>query len=115
MKRGEIYWANLAPRSGSEQQGTRLVIIVSHDGFNQSPDWKSIIVVPLSTSAFQAGRGPTMVRMSAGESGLPKVSVALCHHVTTLDCSKLTSKIGELSESLLADVGEAVKIAQELT
>ncbi len=34
MKRGEIYWANLQPRSGSEQQGKRPVIVISHDGFN---------------------------------------------------------------------------------
>lgn len=26
MKRGEVYWADLAPRSGSEQQGRRPVI-----------------------------------------------------------------------------------------
>ena len=56
MKRGEIYWADLAPRSGSEQTGRRPVILVSHDGFNQTPSWKSIIVVPISTSASQGKR-----------------------------------------------------------
>jgi len=54
MKRGDVYWADLAPRSGSEQQGRRPVIIVSHDAFNQAQDWRSIIVVPISTSAIQA-------------------------------------------------------------
>jgi mRNA-degrading endonuclease toxin of MazEF toxin-antitoxin module len=34
MKRGEVYWADLVPRSGSEQTGRRPVILVSHDGFN---------------------------------------------------------------------------------
>ena len=33
MKRGEVHWAQLAPRSGSEQQGNRPVIVVSNDGF----------------------------------------------------------------------------------
>lgn len=37
MKRGDLYWAVLAPRSGSEQQGRRPVIVVSHAGFNQAP------------------------------------------------------------------------------
>ncbi len=36
MKRGEVYWADLAPRSGSEQQGRRPVIVISHDAFNQT-------------------------------------------------------------------------------
>ena len=114
MKRGDIYWASLAPRSGSEQQGTRPVIIVSHDGFNQAPGWRSVIVVPVSTSSAQARRGPTVVPLSAGVGGIPKDSVALCHQVTTLDRSKLTSQIGELSESLLNAIGEALKIAQGL-
>ena len=37
MARGEVYWADLVPRSGSEQTGRRPVILVSHDGFNQTP------------------------------------------------------------------------------
>ena len=37
MKRGEVYWARLIPRSGSEQTGRRLVNVVSNDGFNQTP------------------------------------------------------------------------------
>jgi mRNA-degrading endonuclease toxin of MazEF toxin-antitoxin module len=50
MVRGEIYWADLHPRSGSEQSGRKPVLIVSHDGFNCVPAWRSVIVVPLSTS-----------------------------------------------------------------
>jgi mRNA interferase MazF len=64
MKRGEVYWADLAPRSGSEQQGRRPVIVISHDAFNQTQKWRSIIVVPLSTSVGQAGRGPSAVLLS---------------------------------------------------
>ena len=37
MKRGDVYWADLVPRSGSEQTGRRPVVVVSHDGFNQTP------------------------------------------------------------------------------
>ena len=38
MTRGEVWWAVLAPRSGAEQQGRRPVVIVSHNGFNQTPN-----------------------------------------------------------------------------
>jgi len=114
MKRGEVYWASLSPHSASEQQGTRPVIIVSHDGFNRAPVWKSVIVVPVSTSLAQARRVPTVVLLPAGVGGVPQDSVALCHQVTTPDRSKLTSQLGELSESLLNDIGEALKTAQSL-
>ena len=72
MTRGEIYWADLVPRSGSEQTGRRPVIVVSSDGFNRTPGWMSIIVVPISTSGSQGGRGPTVVELPGASTGLPK-------------------------------------------
>ena len=114
MKRGEVYWAELAPRSGSEQQGRRPVIVVSHDGFNQTPMWRSVIVVPMSTSAAQARRGPTVVVIAKGAAGLRKPGLALCHQVTTLDRSKLTTRIGTLSEDAITQVDDGLKAALNL-
>lgn len=79
MKRGEIYSANLQPRSGSEQQGRRPVIVISHDGFNQNLRWRSIIVIPVSTSSAQARLGSTAILLPQGTGGLNQESVALCH------------------------------------
>ena len=114
MKRGEVYWADLVPRSGSEQKGRRPVVVVSHDGFNQTPAWMSIIVVPISTSASQSKRGPTVVAVPGGAAGLPRPSVAICHQVTTLDRAKLTRRIGALPTELLSDVELALKAAMDL-
>jgi mRNA interferase MazF len=113
MIRGEIYWADLVPRSGAEQTGRRPVIVVSHDGFNRTPGWKSIIVVPVSTSTSQGKRGPTVVELS-GSTGLPKASFAVCHQVTTLDRAKLAKKIGALSPAVLGMLGEALKASMDL-
>src|SRR5450755_2917124 len=96
MKRGEVYWADLVPRSGSEQTGRRPVIVISHDGFNQTPGWRSIIVVPITTSSSQAKPGPTAVELPIAASGLRKTGLAVCHQVTTLDRAKLAQKIGTL-------------------
>jgi len=90
------------------------VIVVSHDGFNQSPNWRSVIVVPVSTSASQAQRGLTAVPLPAGSGGLTRDSVALCHQVTTLDRAKLSTFAGTLSDALLDEVGHGLKIAQDL-
>jgi mRNA interferase MazF len=114
MKRGEVYWADLVPRSGSEQTGRRPVVLVSHDGFNQTPTWKSIIAVPISTSASQGKRGPTVVELPAGSAGLPKTSFAVCHQVTTLDRAKLTRKVGTLQPDSLREVEGALKAAMDL-
>lgn len=114
MKRGEVYWADLVPRSGSEQTGRRPVILVSHDGFNQTLGWRSIIVVPISTSASQAKRGPTVIELKGGTAGLPKTSCAVCHQVTTLDRAKLTRKAGTLSPGSMREVEEGLKAAMDL-
>lgn len=111
MKRGDVYWATLAPRSGSEQMGRRPVIVLSRDAFNQAPGWRSVIVVPVSTSAAQARRGPTAVALPAGAGGLVHESIALCHQVTTLDRSKLDTLLGSLTAVQLREVEEGVRIA----
>jgi mRNA interferase MazF len=115
VKRGDVYWAELKPRSGSEQQGTRPVVVVSHDAFNQTPSWRSVIVVPVSTSKAQAKRGPTALHLPKGSSGLKQESVALCHQVTTLDRSKLTKQVGTLSPPLLQQLETALKAALDLS
>lgn len=112
--RGEVFWIDLSPRSGSEQRGRRPAIVVSHDAFNSLESWRSLIVVPVSTSRKQALRGPTAVALEEGEGGLATASVALCHQVTTLDRSKLTERLGQLSESALRAVEHGLIVALDL-
>jgi mRNA interferase MazF len=114
MRRGEVYWAQLTPRSGSEQKGRRPGIVVSHDGFNQVSTWRSVIVVPVSTSESQAARGPTAIRLAEGAGGLAKQSVVICHQVTRLDRAKLVQKIGVLDLDALALVDNGLKAALQL-
>ncbi len=115
MRRGDVFWAKLSPRSGSEQKGERPVIVLSHDAFNETPSWRSVIVIPCSTSDAQRRRGPTAVFLSAGTGGLSQDSVAVCHQITTLDRSKLTRRIGSLPESMLRFVEDGLRAAVDLT
>jgi mRNA interferase MazF len=114
VKRGDVYWADVRPRSGSEQGGRRPVIVVSNDGFNLTPRWRSAIVVPVSTSPAQARRGPTAIALPAGAGGLPRASLALCHQVTTLDRAKLGERLGALSTAVLATVDGGLRAALDL-
>lgn len=114
MKRGDVFWAELSPRSGSEQRDRRPVIVMSNDGFNLVPTWRSVIVIPVSTSGAQARRGPTAVALAAGMGGLPGPSIAVCHQVTTLDRSKLTERLGTLSAVAMTAVEGGLKTALDL-
>lgn len=114
MRRGDVFMASLVPRSGSEQRGTRPVLVVSHDAFNVTAGWRSVVVVPLSTSAAQAKRGPTAVPVPANVAGLAKEGVALCHQVTTLDRGKLLRRLGSLPDEHLAAVNDGLKAALDL-
>jgi mRNA interferase MazF len=114
MRRAEVFWADLAPRAGAEQTGRRPVIVVSHDGFNGTPGWRSVIVVPLSTSPAQARRGPTAIPLMPGAGGLSKGGVALCHQVTTLDRAKLTERLGILPAEAMAQIEDGLRAALDL-
>ncbi len=112
MKRGEVYWANFSPRSGSEQKGLRPAILVSHNLFNQAKQWNSLLVVPISTSVkqFQCNSSTTVVFLPKN-IGLSQDSYALCHQVTVLDRSKLRDSITVLTPNLLREVEEAMMFA----
>jgi mRNA interferase MazF len=114
MTRGEVFWADVSPRSGSEQRGRRPVIVVSNDGFNLTASWRSVIVVPVSTSSIQGRRGPTAIPLPAGAGGLRQPSIALCHRVTTLDRAKLTDRLGTLSSAALAAINGGLRVALDL-
>lgn len=114
MRRGDLYLAQLQPRSGAEIMGDRPVLVLSHDAFNQVPGWRSIIVVPLTTSTNQARRGPTAVPIPDGAGGLRGDGIAVCHQVTTLDRGKLTRRLGALPPEVLAAVEAGLKAALDL-
>ena len=114
MRRGDVYWADLEPRSGSEQRGRRPVVVLSHDGFNETPHWRSIIVVPCTSSDAQRRRGPTVVFLSRGTGGLKENCVAICHQITTLDRSKLTHRLGALPPAVLHKVELGIRAAIDL-
>ena len=90
------------------------MIVVSHDAFNETDTWRSIIVVPVSTAAKQAARGPTSVALPKGAGGLTQNSVAICHQVATLDRAKLKRKLGSLTSNELTRVEVGVKASLDL-
>ena len=109
MVRGEIYFMDLAPRSGSEPSGRRPCIVVSHDAFTANPRWRTVTVVPLTAALRWQRPSPTTVPFAAGEASLPRDCAALAHQVTTIDKAKIVEPaVGRLPEAKLRAVEQAL-------
>ncbi len=98
VKRGEVWWADLNPTRGSEQAGTRPVVIFQNDFINRFTT--TVVAIPLTTNLRRASL-PSCLFIPQGEGGLSEDSVALCHQVRVLDMTRLQKRLGELSTQLL--------------
>ena len=95
VKRGDIFYADLSPVVGSEQGGTRPVLIVQNDtGNRHSPT----VIAAAITSQTGKARLPTHINIEE-TCGLHKKSMILLEQVRTLDKIRLKEKMVEgLSE-----------------
>lgn len=108
VQRGEIYFAELNPVQGSEQGGTRPVLIIQNDvGNTYSP---TTIVLPI-TSQIDKARLPTHVEVRSGESGLQRDSVVLAEQMRTIDKSRLKQKVAVLRQPTMARVDMAMAVS----
>jgi mRNA interferase MazF len=111
VKRGEIYWVNWNPARGSEQSGMRPALVIQNDvGNKYSP---TTIVAAITTATEKPY--PFLAKVTAKESGLPKDSTANLAVIMTIDKTRLTDKCGELSESKMVEVDEAIKASLGLS
>ncbi len=110
--RGDVYMADFNPRSGAELTGWHPLIVVSTDGMNLARGWRSIIVVPISSSARP--RPPLSVELPQGTAGLTRDCRALCYQLTTLDVGKLGQRLGTLSPELMAQIEAAIAASLDL-
>ncbi len=108
MQRGEIWWADLPPPSGSEPGYSRPVLILQHDDFNRSRI-ATIVAVAL-TSNLRLQDAPGNVLLSSRDSGLPKDSVANASQIVTLDKSALTARAASLPRAKLKQVENGVRL-----
>lgn len=112
MVRGDVYQAVLDPSQGSEQAGTRPVVVVSRDAINRSSP--VVVVVPLTGRENKNRILPSHVELRAGEGGLDKDSVALCEQVRAISVARLKKNIGHLPNDKVAKINAALKIALDL-
>ena len=113
MKRGDVFDARLDPTEGSEQAGSRPVVIVSRDAINASSP--VVIVVPCTTMRLGRRIFPSQVALHAPEGGLAADSVALGEQVRAVAKSRLSHQRGALSQAALVQLDRALAIALDLS
>jgi mRNA interferase MazF len=112
VQRGDVFEANLNPTKGSEQGGTRPVLVISRDAINRSSP--VVIIVPFTDAANKTTIYPSHARFSAGTGGLTLDSLAICEQVRAISKTRLVSLKGKLNRSQIASVEAALKIALDL-
>jgi mRNA interferase MazF len=105
VRRGEIWLANLNPIRGSEQAGTRPVLIFQNDSINRFTT--TFLSIPLTTNLRRALL-PSCWTIPQGEGGLAKDSVALCHQLRVLDGARLLKKLGIVKKETLTAIESVV-------
>ncbi|MHC5597580.1 MAG: type II toxin-antitoxin system PemK/MazF family toxin [Nostoc sp.] len=112
MRRGEVYDARLEPTEGSEQGGTRPVIIVSRDVINAASP--VVLAVPCTTYRSSKRIYPTQVLIQQPDGGFTHDSLAMTDQIRVLSKSRLLRLRGTLSEEAIAQLNQALLIALDL-
>lgn len=108
IKRGDIYYADLSPVIGSEQGGIRPVLIVQNDvGNKYSP---TVIAAAITSQQFKTSL-PTHISVNASVCGLSKDSVVLLEQIRTLDKKRLREKMGNLPETDMTRIDNALSVS----
>ncbi|MBB4826864.1 mRNA interferase MazF [Sporosarcina luteola] len=108
IKRGDVFFADLSPVVGSEQGGTRPVLVIQNDIGNR---FSPTVIVAAITAQIQKAKLPTHVEIDAERYGFERDSVILLEQVRTIDKSRLTDKITHLDEHLMERVDEALEVS----
>lgn len=101
MNRGEVYWVNLDPTTGSEINKLRPCVIVGATPINKAR--RTVIVVPLSTSA------KALPPITISVLCLGKQVTAVCDQIRTVDKSRLKNLVGVLSDKDLLTLDDSLR------
>ena len=108
VKRGDIFYADLSPVVGSEQGGTRPVLIVQNDtGNKHSPT----VIAAAITSQTNKAKLPTHIELAGRSVGLTKDSVVLLEQIRTIDKRRLREHMGHVDDSLMNQVDSAIAVS----
>ncbi len=94
-----VFQANLDPVIGAEQRGTRPVLVVSNEDYNQA--MPTVTVLPLTSTKRRLY--PSEVILPENEAGQPRESIIMAHQVRTISKHRLGMLLGHLEDGQFRD------------
>jgi len=95
--RGDVRWAELGPTRGHEQAGRRLVLVLSHDVFNERSG--TVVAVAMTSQEPRAGFPLTLESQA---HGLSKRSWIKISQIRTLSVDRIGRRLARASEEEVA-------------
>ncbi len=112
IKRGEVWWAELADPRGSEPGFRRPVVVVQADSFNRSQI--GTVLVAAITSNLELAEAPGNVGLSRRDSELPRDSVVNVSQVLTLDRRFLAKRVSHLPGQVIEEIDSGLRLVLSL-
>ncbi|MFI5115529.1 MAG: type II toxin-antitoxin system PemK/MazF family toxin [Terriglobales bacterium] len=110
--RGDVFVAILDPAEGSEQGGTRRVVVVSRDSLNKySP---VVCICPITDAENKKRVYPSHVPIPAGVGGQTIDGIVVCEQVRTISKTRLRELKGKFDRTVMTRIDAALKIALDL-
>ena len=107
-RRGDIYCADLDPVVGSEQGGTRPVIVIQNDTGNRySP---TLIVATVTTKIRKKERMPTHLLIKSNPA-FREASVVQLEQIRTIDKSRIDDYLGKVTSTEMAAIEKSLSIS----
>jgi len=101
--RGDIRWGDLNPVRGAEQAGSRPVLILSHNVFNERSG--TVIALAITSQPQRAGF-PLALELSSPD--LPKRSWVKISQIRTLSVERIGRKLAEATPEEVVQVIEGL-------
>jgi mRNA interferase MazF len=105
-QRGHVYWTNLDPTIGSEITKTRPALIISNDIANAFSS--RVIIAPITSKTSKIFPFEVAIEINS------KKGKILLDQIRSIDKSRLGKMIAMLSEEVMLEVNEALKISLAL-
>lgn len=110
FRRGDLYVANLNPFTGSEQGGTRPVLVIQNNKGNRySP---TLVVLPITSRMDKKGERTHYLLVN--QRGLLVPSIVMAEQPRTIDKSRIKAYLGPVRTDAMPEINELVKYELEV-
>ena len=110
-RRGDVYLANLDPYIGSEQGGTRPVVVLQNDVGNRYAP--TLIVATVTSRTEKKKHQPTHVLIDRN-TAFEKPSVVQLEQIFTIDKSRVQRFLGQITRNEMRRIEEALMNSLEI-